>query len=75
MAFVGGWKRKEDVSLFRSLLGHPAYQRSEGTRSLRPGVRLEFRRYRVREEARQILIGLGESVPKDVILEEERVIP
>ena len=75
VAFVGGWKRKEDVSLFRSLLGHPAYQRSEGARSLRPGVRLEFRRYRVREEARQILIGMGESVPKDVILEEERVIP
>ncbi len=75
VAFVGNWKRKEDVSLFQSLLEHPAYQRSEGTKSTRPGVRLEFRRYRVRVEARRILIGMGESVPEGIVLKEERVIP
>lgn len=75
VAFAGAWKRKEDVSMFRSLLDHPAFQRSVGTRSTRPGVRLEFRRYRVREEARRILIAMGEPVSEDVVLEEERVIP
>ena len=75
VAFVGAWKRKEDVPLFRSLLEHPAYQRSEGTKSTRPGVLLEFRRYRVRQEARQVLIGMGESVPEGIVLNEEREIP
>lgn len=75
VAFAGAWKREEDVALFRSLLTHPAYQRSEGTNCARPGVRLEFRRYRVREEARRILIGMGESIPDGLVIEEEREIP
>jgi hypothetical protein len=75
VAFVGAWKRKEDVALFQSLLEHPACQRSEGMKSTHPGVRFEFRRYRVRVEARRILIGMGEPVSEDIVLKEERVIP
>lgn len=75
VAFIGAWKRKEDVEVFRSLLDHPAVQRSEGTKSSRPGVRLEFLRYRVRVEARQILLAMGEAVSEGIVLEEERVIP
>lgn len=74
VAFVGAWKRKEDIPLFRSLLNHPACHISVGSKSSMLGVQLEFRRYRVREEARRALIAMGESVPENLILEEERVI-
>ena len=68
--FVGNWNREEDTSLFKTLLEHPAYQRGmKGTK-----VPLEIRRYRVREEARRILLNRGEFVSKDIILHEERPI-
>jgi hypothetical protein len=74
VSFVGTWKRKEDVVIFRSLLTHPAYQRSETIKSGQPEIRWENRRYRVRSEARQILMDMGEKVPDDLVLEEEFII-
>ena len=75
VSFVASWKMKEDIPLFRALLSHPAYQRSTGSKSTRSGVRLEFFRYRVREEARRALISMGEHVPENLVIEEERVLP
>lgn len=75
VSFVGAWKRKDDTKLFRSLLVHPAYQRSELTKSSHPGVRFESRRYRVREEALRLLIAMGEPVPANLVLEEEKIMP
>jgi hypothetical protein len=75
VAFVGAWKRKEDAKVFHSLLEHPAYQSSELTKSSHPGVRFERRRYRVREEALRILVAMGEAVPANLVLEEEKILP
>ncbi|MCB1205072.1 MAG: hypothetical protein KDN18_12505 [Verrucomicrobiae bacterium] len=72
VAFVGGWRNREDIPLFRALLRHPGYQSSKITSSTEP-KNYEERRYRVRRAAQDALTGMGESVPEGVVLEEKVV--
>ncbi len=66
--FVGGWKRESDLPVFEMLLEHPAYQWGMSTGD--DGQPVEVRRYRIREEARRILISMGRPVPQNLVLDE-----
>ncbi len=72
VSFVAAWEEKDDLPVFLSLLDHPAAQRSVRSKPTASGQYVEFLRYRVREEARRALVRMGEAVPDDVVLEEER---
>lgn len=75
VSFIGAWKRKEDIEILRALLNHPSYQLSTGTKSGEPNKWFEFREYRVRREAKRLLLEMGEAVPENLVLKEDKVIP
>ncbi len=68
VSFLAAGKSKEDVTLFRSLLAHPAYD--EVTTSSGGGGMVRMRSYPVRKAARDALVRMQELVPADLVLEE-----
>lgn len=68
VSFLGAIGAKEDVALFRSLLGHPFYD--EFTRSDADGHWSRMRRYPVRDAVQKVLRRMKEPVPSDLVIEE-----
>jgi hypothetical protein len=73
LQFVGAWQRKEDIPLFRRLLNHPGFQSSTSYES--SGGKFAVKRFRVREDAKQVLNSMGVSVPDDIVFEEKTPLP
>lgn len=68
VSFLAAGGSKDDVTLFRSLLTHPAYDEFT-THSGRGGM-VRMRSYPVRKAARNALVRMQETVPADLVLEE-----
>ena len=74
VAFVGGWKERDDVPLFRDLLRHPGYESSRGSSS-ENATQFEQRSYLVRAAAKTALMAMEAPVPEGVVLEEKVALP
>lgn len=68
VSFLAAGRSKEDMTIFRSLLAHPAYD--EFTTNSGGGGMVRMRSFPVRKAARNALVRMNEKVPADLVLEE-----